>query len=130
MSLLTHGSHLPWPQPAPPATLEPAPEGPALLARNTPDKLVERITKRKAGVLFTSGPLSNANWAAALTANKARKTAITNPARKRMVSWLEAKAERSEKMAIDSMIEHILESPPIERAPLPRRLKRLLWLCR
>ena len=28
------------------------------------------------------------------------------------VSWLEAKAERSEKMAIDSMIEHILESPP------------------
>ena len=63
-------------------------------------------------MLFTSGPLSNANWAAALTANKARKTAITNPARKRMVSWLEAKAERSEKMAIDSMIEHILESPP------------------
>ena len=68
------------------------PRGPRC-SRATPDKLVERVTKRKAGELFTSGLLSNANWAAAQTANKARKTAITDPARKRMVLWLEAVAE-------------------------------------
>ena len=44
------------------------PRGPRC-SRATPDKLVERITKRKAEELFTSGPLSNAQWAAALWQN-------------------------------------------------------------
>jgi hypothetical protein len=76
----------------PPPPWSPRPRDPRF-SRATPDKLVERVTKRKAGELFTSGLLSNANWAAAQTANKARKTAITDPARKRMVLWLEAVAE-------------------------------------
>ena len=103
----------------PPPPWSPRPRDPRF-SRATPDKLVERVTKRKAGELFTSGLLSNANWAAAQTANKARKTAITDPARKRMVLWLEAVAERSEKMAIDAMKEHILESPsPVKSGALP-----------